>query len=394
MGRPHATRTRVPHEPPRSSGTRDPHVSYCRIDRRTGRTQLAPRAELTPVSRRSQRSGLLQERIHGFDLLRGLCALAVAIYHMLLWSGAPHPHSWGLFGVYIFFVLSGASMVVAYRERFEGGFSAAEFMFLRFIRLAPLFAIAVLLNARNRQEFASGFLNLTFLFGLGNPGATSWVVGGWSLGIEFAFYLMFPVLLSISGGKGRVWAGVVLAIAQSLFVHMALGGGDQQAAWVSYTQPLSFAAYFYFGCLIGHAVLDSKTIQFSAAPFLLGFVLILLGSAATAAETLTGVRGTTLMLLSILVTYFAAGLPLKGPMQSTATFLGDASYGVYLLHPFAFNLAKRANLGTVPTIIASLVLAFASAWALLHYFETPVRLRARRWLDTRGAEKIQPLVGR
>jgi dTDP-4-amino-4,6-dideoxygalactose transaminase len=39
-------------------------------------------------------------RVHGFDLLRGACAIVVALYHMLLWSGVAHLHAWGLYGVY------------------------------------------------------------------------------------------------------------------------------------------------------------------------------------------------------------------------------------------------------------------------------------------------------
>ena len=87
----------------------------------------------------------------------------------------------------------------------------------------------------------------------------------------------------------------------------------------------------------------------------------------------------------MLVTYFAAGLTLKGPLRASATFLGDASYGLYLLHPFAFNLIKRLQLDAVPTIALALVLAAASAWLVLRYFETPVRQGARRWFDSRKA---------
>ncbi|RYY87902.1 MAG: acyltransferase, partial [Comamonadaceae bacterium] len=48
------------------------------------------------------------ERVLGWDLLRGLSAVAVATYHLLSWQQVAAIHAWGSYGVYLFFVLSGA----------------------------------------------------------------------------------------------------------------------------------------------------------------------------------------------------------------------------------------------------------------------------------------------
>lgn len=112
--------------------------------------------------------------------------MAVAAYHVLTWNNWAHFHTWGTYGVYVFFVLSGASMYVAYSERFAKGFPVVTFLELRLIRLMPLYLAALLLGiglelrrtGLDPQLFFAGFLNLFFLFGLGNPGVTSQVVGG------------------------------------------------------------------------------------------------------------------------------------------------------------------------------------------------------------------------
>ena len=75
-------------------------------------------------------------RVAGFDLLRGICALAVAAYHVLSWKDEAQFYTWGTYGVYIFFALSGASMVVAYGSKFSRGYPASRFLVLRLVRLS------------------------------------------------------------------------------------------------------------------------------------------------------------------------------------------------------------------------------------------------------------------
>ena len=54
------------------------------------------------------------ERVLGWDLLRGLCALTVASYHLLYWLKIVELPALGTYGVYMFFVLSGASLAYNY----------------------------------------------------------------------------------------------------------------------------------------------------------------------------------------------------------------------------------------------------------------------------------------
>ncbi len=57
-------------------------------------------------------------RVLGWDLLRGICALGVASYHLMAWQKLADIHSIGFYGVYLFFVLSGASLTLNYLPRF------------------------------------------------------------------------------------------------------------------------------------------------------------------------------------------------------------------------------------------------------------------------------------
>ena len=83
-------------------------------------------------------------RVASLDLLRGLCAVAVAAYHGLSWIGLGTFHNLGLYGVYLFFLLSGASMSLAYAQRFRRGYPYTSYLALRYVRLAPLYGAVAL----------------------------------------------------------------------------------------------------------------------------------------------------------------------------------------------------------------------------------------------------------
>ncbi len=57
---------------------------------------------MTGQGARSNLAGALssQERVFGWDLLRGLCALLVASYHLLYWTDLAQLHVFGSYGVY------------------------------------------------------------------------------------------------------------------------------------------------------------------------------------------------------------------------------------------------------------------------------------------------------
>lgn len=98
------------------------------------------------------------------------------------------------FGVYLFFVLSGASLAYTYGERIAAGhdFALGRFLWVRYVRLAPLYLalMVVVLPWKLLKDGASAelglryVLNATLLFGFYNPSVNAVLVGGWSLGIE------------------------------------------------------------------------------------------------------------------------------------------------------------------------------------------------------------------
>ena len=96
------------------------------------------------------------DRVLGWDVLRGLCALAVATYLLLYWQVLAALHTLGSYGVYLVFILSGASLAYNYGGRLKGLRGAGDFLLTRWLRLAPLYLALCLvfiafLSMRNGQ---------------------------------------------------------------------------------------------------------------------------------------------------------------------------------------------------------------------------------------------------
>lgn len=331
-------------------------------------------------------SRVIADRIEGFDLLRGLCAIAVAFYHILWWRDQVSLDGIGRYGVYIFFVLSGASMVVAYNSKFAHGYDVGKFIVLRFLRLAPLFGLILALTlgiALLKKQSAwdvsgSTLLNMSFLFGLGNAGNTSAVTGGWSLGIEFVFYLVFPAMLAATRSRAWILFLVLAFVVQHVFVNRTLDGTTLAAAWASYTQPLSFVFYFMAGCCIGRLI-ENGAVRYSAL-WIPGCVLLALPFLAIHGENnLVGMYGVVLSLSAAVLVLASAGLPISGLAAGAADALGKMSYGVYLIHPLAYGVVNRvlAKQATVVVAITTVTVSAIAALLLERYYEAPVRKRIR-----------------
>uniref|UniRef100_UPI00178FC3BD acyltransferase family protein n=1 Tax=Ramlibacter sp. TaxID=1917967 RepID=UPI00178FC3BD len=204
------------------------------------------------------------QRVLGWDLLRGLCTLAVAVYHVLGWEGVVELYPLGSYGVYMFFVLSGASLAFNHAGGLRTPGAVGAFLLARWARLVPLYAVVCLLTLllyRLRSGVPIGHVggllawNLSFAFGLRDPAVSAIAIGGWSLGIEALYYLAFPLLVAAASRRGWALAvGLLLCALQFAWIARTVGAASgYRAGAVAYHQAPAFAAYFFGGCMIGAA---------------------------------------------------------------------------------------------------------------------------------------------
>ncbi|MDB5875133.1 MAG: Acyltransferase family protein [Ramlibacter sp.] len=351
----------------------------------------------------------------GWDVLRGLCALAVASYHLMYWQDVASLHTLGSYGVYLFFVLSGASLAYNYSGRLAGPRDAAVFLATRWLRLAPLYIVlcvvfVAFLSLRNGQWVDQLplrlSLNITFAFGVHDPVIWALLIGGWSLGIEFLYYLAFPLVLALL--PRAAWcavAALALGLLQWAWIYRTVGSeAGYAASAVAYHQVPAFAAYFFGGCVIGHwrrLRFFSLRQGWGVLAWLLVGGLLLALNPAEAGDELLGLRGAVLFGACFAVVFVSGQVSVGARLAPVARWLGDITYGCYLLHPMFFfgfvwfvlprfsaiDITDAPVVAKCAMLAAVLVLSCVTATASERWFEAPLRRWGKRVLARRPAPR-------
>jgi exopolysaccharide production protein ExoZ len=347
-------------------------------------------------------------RLLALDALRGVMALAVAVYHFQVWTHVLKAGSlasssviaFGIHSVEGFFIISGFCFFYLYQQQSFDLAQGRAFYIKRFFRIAPLYYAVLLLNFVLHERvgpFTWGRLleNLTLSFGLFHPNHAM-VLGGWSIGLEYVFYLAFPLLLLLARLKGGLPVLLLLLalLAWPLNFHEVPAAPELQR-FNAYVRLPNHAFLFVLGGVFAQVRLRSRLrLSTLALCLLLGSVLCLflrwLPLFYDHFFVMTGSpRVVCLVACSLLV--LGCGLHRVGPSRLLRPFvwLGDLSYAVYLLHPFAWLITSRLlAVSEQPRFAFGLGIALTlGLGALFHYLlERPLltlgRLLAQRTVLT------------
>jgi hypothetical protein len=88
---------------------------------------------------------MIKSRFGTLDGLRGVAMMVVVLFHAGIIFGAWVP-GFGYLAVDLFFALSGFVLSHAYDNRFVAGMRVAEFLYLRVVRLYPLYFLGLVLG--------------------------------------------------------------------------------------------------------------------------------------------------------------------------------------------------------------------------------------------------------
>jgi peptidoglycan/LPS O-acetylase OafA/YrhL len=314
------------------------------------------------------------------DGLRAIAALSVVTVHMrdAFWR----PFN-GQLGVILFFVISGFLITsIALREESATGRPRLRAFYIRrSFRIFPLYyfvlAVYCLLILRlgitpeKRQPllwelpyFLTYFQELPFFGEATHPQGPFYQ--SWSLGIEEKFYIVWPVLCF-----------VILKHRHSLRIPIACVLIVVTAFIGSYIAPY---AYILFGCVLA---LGLPYDIFRRGVTNLGAPLVWLSFAALALVQMFG--GDVPLLYAAVSTLFIASiLVIKTPLSVALAwpplvFIGQLSYGIYLIHILCLNLIQRfIHLGTVLTYLATVAISIAFATFLHFAIEQPLVRLGRR----------------
>ena len=324
--------------------------------------------------------------IASVQYLRAVAALMVVFGHAqhdaAVWAGRigstfskVHLLPWGA-GVDLFFVISGLIMVYASRELFGRPGAPALFIKRRLIRIVPLywiFASAYVVtmavqNASIGKPWPTAFAMLAAYAFLpfdtyGNGVLQPFFTLGWTLNYEMLFYICFAGLILLPPTLAvltLVWGFILLAVLGAAF-------DPTTAALAFWSQAIILE--FALGALIGLALLLGFRLAFVSRALLTsaGVLLLMvdgLGSSMQAENWITPNDVMRVLAWGLPASMIVAGVVLgdrrqpEGIAGRTALLLGDASYALYLSHPFVIVLTRKA-------LLATGLFQSAGGWALV-----------------------------
>lgn len=281
--------------------------------------------------------------ITSIQLLRGVAALAVVIYHLKAVQQRyfsedifPWYTSYGFLGVQLFFMISGFIMMHIL-DTHKTAVTPLNFLKARLIRIVPtywlitltIFTVAQIYpNLINSSYSVTPSLIKSLLF---IPQTTNpWLNVGWSLEFEVFFYIIISILLFTSGGNILQF----LLVAFFLALSFPIVWGSSPVI-ESFTDPIIL--WFIIGVSVHFFWKKNSGINIRDAVFILPISTLILIYAN---------RGTDLNLLILHLTlvcvFFGSLLTENIIPKNTRKYLdyiGKISYSLYLTHVLSLNIA-------------------------------------------------------
>jgi len=327
-------------------------------------------------------------RLVELDALRGMAVLLVLVYHYTtrvheLYPEVIPPFSfpWGLYGVDLFFVISGfvISLTLEKTTRWQ------EFVRSRFRRLFPSYwmancitfaAISVFGLPGRDISFAVFVANLTMLQNWFSLPSTDGAY--WSLFIELCFYLLMGILtFRFSALRGSL-PYVLLA-----YVGWMLGGYYLTALQVvSIPKPLGNLLFLGFYGHLFVAGICFYELYRRRTPKVQGAVIMLCGFCQI---LMRDTESVPVVAVSFLFFWLFINKKLSWLARNPLLFLGEISYCLYLIHQnVGYVIMRYMNDLTQSWAISALVATGAVvllAAVLTYRFEQPIGRRLRKFQD-------------
>lgn len=329
-----------------------------------------------------------------FPALDGLRAISVFLVFAVHFGGEMSGTRTGWLGVYVFFVLSGFLITtLLLREWDATGFvSLKAFYIRRSTRLMPVYFLVYLLVmvlgyfsqglAWTEMKAATPYM-LTFLNEFAGP--SPWAIT-WSLGVEWKYYLVWPLLFALFGRTSTSRMGLALLC---LGVTGALLIGNFYPAW--------FTPWFYFGLILGSLIavaMHSRVVfdrlrglMTNKAAFIIAFVLFVWYRRGALFEAHLG-HATLIVVFSLLIGLLMPSLIVNSTYLSRAlawrplVFIGQRSYAMYLIQVMAVQAVLFVFPGMLfgPFLLFSgFAVALLVADVLYRWFERPIARWGHGW---------------
>tara|TARA_R110002073_G_scaffold325056_1_gene503573 strand:+ start:8679 stop:9716 length:1038 start_codon:yes stop_codon:yes gene_type:complete len=320
-------------------------------------------------------------RVNSLDYLRGIMALGIMFYHYFSWTFRSYNSEdflgrIGIYGVSIFYILSGLTLYIVYNKRLELK-NVTSYLVKRFFRIFPLLWLSIFLSiflldrSYNTERI---LLNITGLYGF--LAFDQYIpTGAWSIGNELVFYMIFPLIFLLRKRiKYSVEIFFIIALLIALYYAFCLLsptlplGKDQ---WKIYINPFNQILLFAGGVLIG------KYIQFvrnnkKGLILLISLTLLFIYYPSSGNKISLVTQWDRLIFcglsFGLTIAFLITDFNLPKIFSSVFKKLGDLSYSIYLLHPIVFwYLSDFISRKEYPVLFLILCLSISLMSSLIVY---------------------------
>jgi len=248
----------------------------------------------------------------------------------------------------LFMMISGFCMCCGYYEKIkENRISVTEFYSRRYQRIWPYFAILVVLDLLlgfSKEAALEAFADLTLVFAL-LPNFEMSVLGvGWTLGVIFLFYMLFPFFVFLLKDKKTAW--ITFAAAVLYQVACAAYFMDDVHVVDGFRVKLNFlycAVYFVTGGLI-YLYRESAAKLVAKYRYLLLVLCIAVWFGYYFVKLPATAYGLWYLVLFTLMLLYAIGTKGKLINNKVTGFLSDISMELYLCHFGVLRVARKLKL--------------------------------------------------
>jgi exopolysaccharide production protein ExoZ len=347
-------------------------------------------------------------KLPNIQILRAIAALAVVFYHDGIESTAicvatakpcVYDFTLGTFGVPLFFMISGFIMVMTSWNNFAQSGAPLQFMRRRLTRIVPLYwlvtTVAVVgalvvptmlsVPVDNPLYIAASYLfwPMARVNGLVRPIANL----GWTLNLEIMFYAVFTLALFFDRKRGISLAVAFLCGATLLQMTdiFAAGGLLSSTPLNFWTDPI--VLNFILGILVAILYKREFKVNLTEAWILIAIsaaVLLIINNIHGALDAIPENHIINRGVLTLAVAFmFIAGalgpqIDVTKPFWRPGLLIGDASYSLYLVHPFFLRpigkIWGKTIGGHLPVwtfTIVAIILALTVGVAVYMFVERP-----------------------
>jgi peptidoglycan/LPS O-acetylase OafA/YrhL len=356
-----------------------------------------------------------KSQLRSLTSLRFFAAMVVVIYHcgrevrFPAWTGDFFEN--GYEAVSFFFVLSGFILTYVYASEPSPRISRRRFWAARIARICPVYYLALILDLprllysvfvvgnTSRPRFALAAVSTPAFLQSWIPSAEDlWNVPAWSLSVEAFFYLLFPFIVVPLRRSRPLWllGAAILAVVIIGVVRTIVWSGPfpQVLRGIVHFSPLLHLPQFVLGIAMAALFLEGINIGHRRAEALLVTLAISVCALFWFRSRLPALLTSDALLAPLYALLIYSAAQSVGPLSTALSrqilvWLGEISYGVYILHvPLFFlwtRLCERA-LHLSPLIVFwSFIAVLLGFCSIIYYFvERPCRVAVAHWLDRRA----------